>query len=120
MRTTALDMRAEGNALVEVSREIPASKINVERVISCGVITGLICILLKALVEEPLFDRPFFAALKSAGSPVQHELPATFLAIAITATVMVCIYAMWLYASIRPRYGPGAKTALLAVSPCGF
>src|SRR5947209_19075278 len=91
-------------------REVPLSKINLERVISCGVVTGFICVLLKALVEEPLFDRPFFAALQSAGSPVRHELPATFLAVALTATVAVGVSSMWMYASIRPRYGPGAKT----------
>jgi len=88
--------------------------INFGRVFSCGLLTGLICTLLKALVEEPFFDRSFFEALQRAGSPVRHELPAVFLASAIVGTFVVCIYAMWLYASIRPRYGPGAKTAIIA------
>ncbi len=96
------------------SRAVAASKINFGRVIACGVLTGLICCLLKALLEEPFFDRPFFAALQNAGSPVHHELPATFIAFAVTATFAVSIYAMWLYAAILPRYGSGAKTAIIA------
>ena len=82
--------------------------------ISCGLVTGGICTLLKALVEEPFFDRHFFEALQNAGSPVQHELPATFLAIAIAATFAIGVYAMWLYPLLLPWYGLGAKTTITA------
>ena len=94
--------------------EITRSKIKYSRVISCGLVTGAICTLLKALVEEPFFDRRFFEALQAAGSPVQHELPATFLVTAVAATFAVGVCAMWLYALLVPWYGVGAKTTIIA------
>jgi hypothetical protein len=91
-----------------------SSKIKYSRVISCGLVTGAICTLLKELVEEPFFDRRFFEALQAAGSPVQHELPATFRVVAVAATFAIGVYAMWLYAVLLPWYGGGAKTTIIA------
>jgi hypothetical protein len=89
-------------------------RIKYSRVISSGLVTGAICTLLKGVVEEPFFDRRFFEALQNAGSPIQHELPVTFLVVAVVATFAIGVYAMWLYALLVPWYGVGAKTTIIA------
>ena len=38
----------------------------------------------------------------------------SFIAIAVTLTFALGILLVWLYAMIRPRYGPGPKTAICA------
>jgi hypothetical protein len=41
-------------------------------------------------------------------------LPAWFIVFALGVGFLLGIYAMWLYAAIRPRYGPGPKSAVIA------
>ena len=41
-------------------------------------------------------------------------MSAGFFAFWIVIELVVGIWTMWLYAAIRPRYGPGPKTAALA------
>lgn len=50
------------------------------------------------------------AAVESLGRPI----PATvgFLGFSLLLGLAVGIFALWLYAAIRPRYGPGPKTAV--------
>jgi hypothetical protein len=53
-------------------------------------------------------------ALQAAGHPFEEtpEVIGTYLVL----TLLVGIFALWLYAAIRPRYGPGPKTAACAGS----
>lgn len=52
------------------------------------------------------------AAVESLGRP----LPATvgFVALFLSGGLATGVIALWLYAAIRPRYGPGPKTAVRA------
>lgn len=42
------------------------------------------------------------------------ESRTTQLGMCVIAGVLLGIWTMWLYAAIRPRYGPGPKTAAIA------
>ena len=96
-------------------------KINWGRVILCGLLTGIVWGVLTA-IAMPLLGKDFLAAL-----PGGHEVPLTLpggyhfpgTTAAARGIVMITpfalgISAMWLYAAIRPRYGPGPKTAALS------
>ena len=50
------------------------------------------------------------AAMKTLGRPF---LPPGFRAIWIAGTFVLGIVTIWLYHAVRPRYGPGPKTAAL-------
>lgn len=87
------------------------SKINVGRVLLGGLVAGVVLnigeavlngMVLAGAVKED-FDR---LHLPATGAP--------FLAKAVTITFLLGIVLVYLYAVIRPRFGPGAKTAICA------
>jgi len=88
-------------------------KINVGRVIIGGIIAGIICFLGDGVVHGVLLrDRwaEIMTALGKAGGDVGRQHPGYF----VTYDLLKGIVAVWIYASIRPRFGPGPGTALIA------
>ena len=85
------------------------SKINWSRVLGCGLLAGIVWIVLGAVVTA-LFGRGF-AALpnNSLGRPT----PA-FIIVNAILDLLEGVSILWLYAAIRPRYSPGARTAIIA------
>ena len=83
-------------------------KINWGRVFLCGILTGAVTYLLPLPVY--IFTRvgsDLLAAIEAAG---RSRFPAlTFL-----LYLAIGIWTIWLYAAIRPRYGPGPKSAAVA------
>jgi drug/metabolite transporter (DMT)-like permease len=66
-----------------------------------------------------LFVRPgLSAALEALGRPLQETVAATVLMVVLG--FLVGILAVWLYAAIRPRYGPGPGTAAVAGVAAGL
>lgn len=86
-------------------------RINWGRVLGCGLLAGVIWIVLGSLVTA-LLGRDF-AALPGnrLGAPTTN-----FIVLNAVLDLLEGISILWFYAAIRPRYGPGAKTALIAVS----
>jgi hypothetical protein len=82
------------------------SKINWWRVLGCGLLAGIVWIILGSLVTS-LLGREF------AALPNNHLRAPTpsFLVVNVVLDLLEGISILWLYAAIRPLYGPGAKTA---------
>src|SRR5271156_3388641 len=82
------------------------SKINWWRVFGCGLLAGIVWIILGSLVTS-LLGREF------AALPNNHLRAPTpsFLVVNVVLDLLEGISILWLYAAIRPLYGPGAKTA---------
>lgn len=81
-----------------------------KRIIVCGLVAGFVWTLLSITLLALVGD-DFLAALpgdkrKAAGGGRQIFL--------LGSNFAASIWAIWLYTAIRPRYGPGAKTAVLA------
>jgi hypothetical protein len=94
-----------------VAQEGKMGKINWGRVVLCGFLTGVVWGVLCA-ITLPLIGRDFLATL-----PGSHHIPGTSLGlrgIVMISPLVLGITTMWLYAAIRPRYGPGPKTAAVA------
>jgi len=85
------------------------SKINWWRVFGCGLLAGIVWIILGSLVTS-LLGREF------AALPNNHLRAPTpsFLVVNVVLDLLEGISILWLYAAIRPLYGPGAKTAGIA------
>jgi hypothetical protein len=83
--------------------------INWPRVIGCGLLAGLVWIVLGSVVTALLGKQ--FAALP--GNQLGHPT-AGFVAVNIVVDLLEGISILWLYAAIRPRYGAGARTAVIA------
>ena len=87
-------------------------KMNWGRVVLCGFLTGIVWGVLYA-IALPLVGRDFLTALPG----FRGHFPGTsagMRAIVMMWPLVLGISTMWLYAAIRPRYGPGPKTAALA------
>lgn len=83
---------------------------NVSRVLWCGLLAGVVWIVLGSVVTA-LLGRDF-AALP--GNHLGSPTPG-FIAFNAAIDLIEGISILWLYAAIRPRFGGGAKTALIAV-----
>jgi hypothetical protein len=85
------------------------NKINWPRVLGCGLLAGMVWIILGSLVTAWLGRG--FAALPNnhLGKPTPG-----FMAFNVVIDLLEGVSILWLYAAIRPRYGGGAKTAVIA------
>ena len=84
-------------------------KINWARVAPCGILAGLVWIVLSSITTA--FVASDFEAAVSGGrlsAPTDDSIAFLFI-----VNLVMGIWAMWLYAAIRPRYGPGPKTAVV-------
>ncbi|MBI1749170.1 MAG: hypothetical protein HY234_02715 [Acidobacteria bacterium] len=88
-------------------------KINWGRVVLCGFLTGVVWGVLYA-IALPLVGRDFMAALPGGFGGHIPGTSAGLRGIVVMMPLVLGISTMWLYAAIRPRYGPGPKTAAVA------
>jgi hypothetical protein len=86
-------------------------KINLSRVVLGGVVAGIVANILGYLVDGVLLAPQWTAAMKVLGKgDFSTNQILAFNVLGLTYG----IFAVWLYAAIRPRYGAGPKTALCA------
>lgn len=88
-------------------------KINWGRVFVCGLLTGVVTFVLGGVITT-MWAKGFEAGMTALGHPyLIPKSPMTFLSIFVVNLVLGTVL-VWLYAAIRPRYGPGPKTAAVA------
>jgi hypothetical protein len=85
-------------------------RINWGRVLFCGSVAGVVWTVLSAVVTV-LVGREFAASVPGNRLAAPSGELVTFL---FFVNLLEGIWAMWLYAAIRPRYGAGPKTAVAA------
>lgn len=90
--------------------------INWSRVVVGGLLWAAVYGILGAAAMLLFLGREFIQELERMGRPLQLTSSSlVFLGIfGIVFTVAWGIATLWLYAAIRPRYGPGPKTAAIA------
>ena len=81
-------------------------KTNWKRVFLGGVLAGVVIFVLGNAAWIIYLGRPWGSATEALG----HSYPSR----AIVFQLVVGILAVWLYSAIRPRYGAGPKTAVIA------
>ena len=84
------------------------AKVKWGRIFLCGLVAGLIWSLLSAVLLTFLGDDLMTAV------PQLYAPKRGLLLFATVVNLAMGSWAMWLYAAIRPRYGPGPKTAAFA------
>lgn len=87
------------------------SQINIGGVLKGGVAAGVIMNISEFILNVPVAGAQMEAELAS------HNLPTVSTAAIATftfVTLLLGIATVWLYAAIRPRLGPGPKTAMVA------
>jgi hypothetical protein len=91
-------------------KEDPVQRINWGRVFLCGLVAGLVWTVLSSGVTV-FAGQGFSAAVPGNKLAAPTGGLITFL---FVVNLAKGVWAMWLYAAIRPRYGPGPKTAVIA------
>lgn len=89
------------------------SRINYTRVILAGLAAGLVINVIDFVVNVPLLGAQWAAAAKALNIDVE-KISATAAVGWITSDFINGLFAAWLYAAMRPRFGPGAGTGLCA------
>jgi hypothetical protein len=86
------------------------SRINRGRLILSGIVAGLVWTVLSSLITAYL-SQEFVTAV-----PGRRLIapPGSLVALLLVLNLLMGCWAMWLYAAIRPRFGPGPATAALA------
>ena len=87
------------------------AQINVKRVIMGGLLAGLVINIGETILNVPVMGQQMEDALKGRNlPPVGGGAIGGF----VIGAFVIGVLLVWLYAAIRPRFGPGAKTAIIA------
>ena len=81
-------------------------KTNWKRVLLGGLLAGIVLFVLGNAAWVIYLGKPWSSATEALGYPYPSR--------AIVLQLVVGIFAIWLYSAIRPRYGAGPKTAVVA------
>ncbi len=92
-------------------------RINVGRVILGGLLAGLVVNISETILNVVVVASPMESALKARNLPPPGMSP--ILGFVVLAFILG-IATVWLYAAIRPRFGPGAGTAVIAALAVWF
>jgi len=93
---------------------ITNTNINFPRVVLGGVAAGIILFVGSGIVNGAILNSDFQHWAQEMGSHI-HPLPQSISMILWGVMCLIQgIAGIWIYAGIRPRYGAGPKTALLA------
>lgn len=87
------------------------NNINFGRVILGGLVAGLILNIGEYLLNEVFFVKQMEDMFRRLNLP---RPGGSFIVTAVGITFLLGIVMVWLYAMIRPRLGPGPKTAIIA------
>lgn len=86
-------------------------KINVSRLILGGIVAGIALNLIDFWVDGVLLAKMWAGQLETWGRPPFSGAQVTFF---MGLGLIAGIISIWIYAGIRPRFGPGVKTAIYA------
>ena len=84
---------------------------NYGRVVLGGLLAGLIMNIGEFLLNTKVLGPQMMAFFSAHGF---KDPGSNFIIVAVVMTFLLGIVAVWLYALIRPRLGPGVKTAIVA------
>lgn len=87
--------------------------INWTRVILGGLVAGVVINVFESVLNGVVLAKDWEEAMAALGKP---PMAGNQIAVFIIWGFLVGIFAVWLYAAIRPRYRAGPKTALCAGS----
>lgn len=87
-------------------------KINWGRVILGGLLAGVVANVLGFAAWYLFLRSQWTPAMEELGRPIQETVATNIFYIVLYLVSGILV--VWLYAAIRPRYGPGPKTAVCA------
>jgi hypothetical protein len=89
-------------------------RINWGRVFLGGIVAGIVINLSETLLNTVVVKNDWAEAMRALGKDPAAAMSGNAMVIWIIWGFLAGIGIVWGYAAIRPRYGPGAKTAAIA------
>ncbi len=89
-------------------------RINWGRVFLGGLVAGIVINVSEMLLNSVVVKRDWEEAMRALGKDPAAAMAGNAMMIWILWGFLAGIGLVWTYAAIRPRYGPGAKTAAIA------
>ena len=86
-------------------------RINYGRVVLGGLVAGVVMNLGETVLNSQILMKDWEDAMRAIG---KQPMGGATIATLIVMMFGVGLLAVWLYAAIRPRFGPGPKTAICA------
>jgi hypothetical protein len=105
-----------GNA-VAVMEVPPVGRINVARVILGGIVAGLVINISEFVLHQVVLGADMVDSLARMNLP---PVGGPAISIFIILGFLDGLVLVWLYAAMRPRFGPGPKTAVIAALAAWF
>jgi hypothetical protein len=92
------------------------------RVILGGIVAGVLFNAFEFLLHGRMLGVAWHSAMLALGKTPEEiaASQATSMLILLLWAFLACLFGVWLYAAIRPRFGAGPKTALLAAIATWF
>ncbi|PYS28110.1 MAG: hypothetical protein DMG11_13920 [Acidobacteria bacterium] len=87
------------------------TQMNMKRVVIGGLVAGLIINISETIMNVPVLGPQMEAALKQLNLPA---IGGAAIGVFVVGAFVLGLLLVWLYAAIRPRFGPGPKTAIIA------
>lgn len=87
------------------------TRINFNRVLLGGLLAGFILSIGDAILNQPVLGEQWKAAMEANGMTIPDSSAITWF---IIMDFIVGVAMVWLYAAIRPRFGAGVRTAVVA------
>ena len=87
------------------------SQINVGGVVKGGLAAGVVMNISEFVLNVPVAGEQMNAELAARNLP---PVATNQIAVFVVLTFVLGLFTVWLYAAIRPRFGAGPKTAIIA------
>jgi hypothetical protein len=95
-----------------MAQEVVMGKINWTKVFFGGLVWAVVYVVLGSAAMYLFLQRELSAEFEALGRSI--HLTTGLIVYSLVLSVLAGISALWFYAAIRPRYGPGPKTAAIA------
>jgi hypothetical protein len=87
------------------------NKINFTRVLLGGLVAGVVLNIGEFILNDMILAAQMKELLGRLNLP---DPGGSFIAVAVILTLVIGVVIVWMYAAMRPRLGPGPKTAICA------
>jgi len=87
------------------------ARINTKGVVIAGLLAGLIINISESILNIPVLGAPMEAAMNARNLP---PIGGSAIGVFIVGGFLLGVILVWLYAAVRPRLGPGPKTAIVS------
>lgn len=113
-RSVLYNVRAFSKTIFKTQMgEANMTNINLGRVVLGGIVAGIVMDVLEGVMNGVVLRPQWAAAMKSLGLP---EFGSSEIILFNLAGLSTGLIAVWIYAAIRPRFGAGPRTALVAAA----